>query len=371
MISLKRKMKVFVAMSGGVDSSTTAGLLKKAGYTVVGVTMCFNISHPNSQRPSCCGIEGIEDARRAARILDIPHYVLNFASEINDFIIDDFTQEYLAGRTPNPCVRCNQYLKFGTLYKKVRALGADFLATGHYVRLGYNSRRKTWDLKKAKDPSKDQSYFLYGIDEKILPRLLFPLGPYTKDEVRGLARKFGLPAADKPESQDICFVPDRDYKKFIRERLGNGAFVPGPFKDPQGKILGQHQGIIHYTIGQRERLGLALGYPVYVYKIDKRSNTVYVGKEENLYSAGLVAGQLNYFAKAIPKKGMNAEARIRYHAPEIKAKLIALSRQRVEVIFKEPQKAVTPGQSVVFYQRDKVLGGAVIEKAIGELRHRS
>jgi len=350
-------------MSGGVDSSVAAALLKKNGYDVVGVTMCFNISHPNSRRPACCGIEGINDARRAAGILGIPHYVLNFGTQLTKSVVDNFVAEYAQGRTPNPCVRCNQLVKFDALFKKVRALGADYLATGHYARVKFNSIRRCYELKKARDGKKDQAYFLYGIPAAILPNILFPLGNFTKSEVRDLARKFKLNTAEKAESQDICFVSDRDYKKFIRERLGEQAAVPGKFKDPAGKVLGGHQGIINYTIGQRERLGLAMGYPVYVYRIDPETDTVYVGKEEFLYSRGLTAESVNWL---LPQNQVskNVSAQIRYNADPVSAKIRLLPGQRAEVIFKQPQKAVTPGQSVVFYSRDKVLGGGIISSAL-------
>ncbi len=352
---------VFVAMSGGVDSSVVAGLIKEAGYKTVGVTMCFNITHPDG-KPSCCGIEGIADAKRAAEIIGIPHYVFNFAADINDFIINNFVDEYLKGRTPNPCVRCNQHLKFGTLYDKVKSLGADYIATGHYGIIDQNQGQ--FELKKSVDERKDQSYFLYSMKKETLPSVLFPLGGLTKGEVRDLARKFNLNTADKPESQDICFVPAAGYKKFIEDRVGKEVMVPGNFIDEDGKVVGQHKGIASYTIGQRDKLGIALGYPVYVYKIDSLNNTVHVGNLEKLYSKGLIAHQANWVSMEIPKETIEVEARIRYNSPEVKARLTATDKSTVRIEFDQPQKSVTPGQSVVFYRNDVVLGGAIIESSI-------
>jgi tRNA-specific 2-thiouridylase len=356
--------KVFVAMSGGVDSSVVAALMKEQGYDVVGVTMCFSIVHPDSKKPSCCGADGIADAQRVARVLDIPHYVLDFAKDINEHVIDDFTKEYLDGRTPNPCVRCNQYLKFGTLYQKVMAMGADFLATGHYAKIECDSDLGGYQMKKAQDPKKDQSYFLYSINKETLPKILFPLGGMVKSEVRDLAQKYQLSVAQKRESQDICFVPDTGYKDFIRERLGDSVFEPGDFKNHKGEVVGQHQGILNYTIGQRDKLGIALGVPVYVYKIDKQTNTVYVGPQECLYANGLTAAQFNPVSMDAQFETMEVYARIRYNAREIKGFLTYLGEGKVRVEFAEPQKSVTPGQSVVFYQGDVVLGGAVICEAL-------
>ncbi|MBI3602785.1 MAG: tRNA 2-thiouridine(34) synthase MnmA [Candidatus Omnitrophica bacterium] len=355
---------VFVAMSGGVDSSVVAGLIQEAGYNTVGVTMCFNITHPNNHKPSCCGIEGIGDARRAAEILGIPHYVFNFAADINDYIIEDFTREYLSGRTPNPCVRCNQHLKFGTLYNKVKSLGADYIATGHYGKIEFNSQRGSFELKKAADNRKDQSYFLYSMKKETLPSVLFPLGSLTKVQVRDLARQYKLNTAEKPESQDICFVPAEGYKKFLEDRVGKASMVPGDFVNEGGNIIGKHKGMAYYTIGQRDKLGLALGYPVYVYRMDPQTNTVHVGNLDKLYSKGLIAAQANWVSTAIPQETIEVMARIRYNSPEVKTTLTALDEHKVRLEFAQPQKSVTPGQSVVFYQDDVVLGGAIIDEPV-------
>jgi tRNA-specific 2-thiouridylase len=358
------RRKVFVAMSGGVDSSVAAGLMQEAGHEVVGVTMCFSISHPGGKRPSCCGVDGIADARRAAQILGLPHYVLDFAADINEHIIEDFTREYLNGRTPNPCVRCNQHLKFGSLYQKVMTMGADCLATGHYAKIEFNSQEGCYEMKKAVDAQKDQSYFLYHMKQDTLSRVLFPLGYLTKEEVRAVARKYRLNTADKPESQDICFIPDGGYKRFIRDRVGEKAFVPGPFKNHRGEVVGEHRGIANFTIGQRDKLGIALGYPAYVFKIDRADNTVYVGPSSELYAKGFVAGAFNPLSRERPLGPVSVQARIRYNSPAVCAILTPLDDGRVEVNFVEPQKSVTPGQSAVFYQNEVVLGGAVIETPI-------
>lgn len=362
---MKDKKKVFVAMSGGVDSSVVAAMMKEEGHDVVGVTMCFSITHPESKKPSCCGVDGIQDAKRAAQIIGIPHYVLDFAKDINDHIIDNFTDEYINGRTPNPCVRCNQHLKFGSLYTQVMQMGADVLATGHYGKIHYHSGLDVFELKKAQDHRKDQSYFLYSMKKETLKHVRFPLGDLTKNEVRDLAEKYQLNVANKPESQDICFVPDSGYKEFIRNRVGNSVFVPGPFIDETGKVVGEHKGILNYTIGQRDKLGIALGHPVYVYKIDKENNAVHVAPKSWLFSKALFAGDFNPVSRDF-KAGdrIKANVRIRYNSPEVPGTLIVLDDNQIKVEFDEPQRSVTPGQSVVFYQDDVVLAGATITEAV-------
>jgi tRNA-uridine 2-sulfurtransferase len=370
MKAIKNRKRVVVAMSGGVDSAVAALLLKKQGFEVIGITMCFNVPAGDRKRPSCCGIEGIEDAKRVAGKLKIPHYVLNFGKVLQEKVIRDFCLEYLHGRTPNPCIRCNKHLKFDALLKKARQLDADYLATGHYAWVGYARKLHSYFLKKGKDKQKDQSYFLYSLPKKVLPHLLMPLGDFTKDKIREIARHAHLPVADKPGSQEICFIED-DYRDFLKQQLNkmpgknlHRNMQPGSIKDKEGRILGRHKGVAFYTIGQREGLGIALGFPAYVISIDARHNSLIVGKTEDIFSTGLIAKELNFFGGNPFTKSIEVKAKIRYNHQEVKARLVPLNKNRVKVIFARPERAVTPGQAVVFYKNDIVLGGGVIEQSL-------
>lgn len=348
-------------MSGGVDSSVAAGLLKKQGFEVIGITMCFNIADRLSRRPRCCGLSGIEDARRVCHKLGLKHYVLNFSRLLQDKVIDDFCSEYLSGRTPNPCVLCNQHLKFSALLQKTLALGARYLATGHYARI---TAGKQFLLKKGRDKLKDQSYFLYRLSQKQLRHILFPLGNYTKDQVRALARKMGLPVAEKPGSQEICFLPQDDYRLFLKQRLSGRekCLLPGPVVDKNGKVLGEHKGAAFYTIGQREGLGIALGAPAYIIKIDARENRITVGSKEEAFSRSFLVEKPHFIIKP-PKIKFAAEVKIRYNSKEEKAVLEPF-KGKFKVEFRKPQFAITPGQSAVFYQKGAILGGGVISRVL-------
>lgn len=354
------KKRVVVAMSGGVDSSVAAALLKKQGREVIGMTMCFNLPDKTAKRPACCGLEGIEDARRVAYQLGIKHYVVNMQKSLEEYVIQDFVNAYAQGRTPNPCVRCNQFLKFGVLLKKALALGADFLATGHYARVVRN-KAGGFLLKKGYDPLKDQSYFLYRLDQEQLKRVLFPLGNYTKVQVRALAAKFGLATADKTASQEICFLPGDDYRAFLAQRLKKNISA-GDIVDTSGNILGRHKGVANYTIGQRQGLGIAKGYPIYVVDIDAKANRIVVGSREEAFKTGLLVKEPHFILRPLKKK-IAAKVKIRYNHKAAAAQIIPFGRT-TKIQFKKAQFAVTPGQSAVIYDGDTVLGGGIIEKVL-------
>jgi len=352
------KDRVVVAMSGGVDSSVAAAFLKEKKYDVVGLTM--NLSGGNSW---CCSREDVEDARRVSRHIGIPHYVLSLEKSFKKKVIDYFVAEYLRGRTPNPCVVCNRTIKFGDLLQKAKALGARFLATGHYAVVTYSPEREKYLLRQGKERGKDQSYFLARLSQEALSHALFPVGSFPKAKIRKLAENFGLPVANKTESQEVCFIPDGKVAEFIEEQTGK-QFAPGPIMDETGQALGTHRGIIGYTIGQRKGLGISVGKPVYVTKIDAETNTVFVGEPEELYHKRFTAADPNWISMPELKEPIRAKVKIRYKHKPRWATVTLLNNGKVETEFESPQRAITPGQLAVFYDGDIVVGSAWIDRVL-------
>jgi tRNA-specific 2-thiouridylase len=360
----KRKTRVVVAMSGGVDSTVAAGLLKEKGYEVIGVTMnLYTLPRRvclSEDLRACCGWKATEDAHQAAFDLGISHFVIDFRKEFESSVIADFSREYARGRTPNPCIRCNEHIKFRLLAERAARLGADLIATGHHARVAMHRGSGRYRLKKGRDTAKDQSYFLYPLTQEQLSRSLFPVGGLLKREVRVLARKWGLRVAEKEESQEICFAPMGDYPDFLKRRARR-AFLSGPIKDAAGRVLGEHRGIGHFTVGQRRGLGISGARPLYVVAIDGPGNAVFVGRHEDLFSRTLTASSLNWISIESPEKPLRVKAKIRSRQEEAGALVTPLRKGRVRVDFDRPQRAIAPGQSVVFYWRDAVVGGGIID----------
>lgn len=353
------KKKVLLGMSGGVDSSVSAVLLKKAGYEVIGCTMKL-WDGKQEEESLCCSESSVYDAKRVCDKLDIPHYTINFKKEFEQCVIQPFIEEYQNARTPNPCIECNKRLKFNYFYQKALELGCDYIATGHYARIEYSEKYQQCVLKKSKAEKKDQTYFLYSIPKEVLSHIVFPLQDYTeKEETRKIAEKNGLEVYKKPDSQEICFIPDNDYIRFLKENIQEKEKI-GNIVLEDGAILGKHKGLIHYTIGQRKGLGISYSEPLYVIRLDAKKNEVIVGTEDQLYQKELYANQLNWLLEK-PKNGSHIKAKIRYRAKEADAKLYFTDKiDVVKIVFEEPQRAITPGQSVVFYEEDVVIGGGKI-----------
>lgn len=351
--------KILLGMSGGVDSSVAALLLLQQGYQVTGVTMRLRPDEYmcDSQSGGCCSLDDIDDARRVCYRLGIEHLVMNFTDSFRRDVIDPFAREYQAGRTPNPCIDCNRYLKFSELLRRAEQLGFDGVATGHYAIVRQNEQGR-WLLYRS-PTGKDQSYVLYSMTQYQLARTLFPLSDLEKPLVRQMAEEAGLPVAKKPDSQEICFVENKDYAGFIRRYTGQDP-QPGDFVDLDGNVLGQHRGITHYTVGQRKGLGISFPQPMYVVRIDAANHRVVLGKEGSQYSSSLIAGNLNWIAFDEPPAELLVQAKVRYQAQPAPARIICLPEGRVQVLFEEPQRAITPGQAVVFYQDDLVVGGGTI-----------
>ncbi len=357
------KGKVLVAMSGGVDSSVAAALLSRE-YDAVGVTLKLftNEDIALDRAKTCCSLDDVRDARSAAFKLGMEHYVFNFGERFRECVINRFNNAYINGDTPNPCIDCNRFIKFDALLKRAEIMECDYIATGHYVRRKYDEKSGRYLLKKGKDCRKDQSYVLYALTQEQLSRTLFPVGEYTKDETRGIAAEYGLLNAGKPDSQDICFVPDGDYAAFIERDTGM-TFPPGDFIDLSGNILGKHNGIIRYTVGQRRGLNISLGKPAYVIAKNIKNNTVTLGGNEDLFSTELIADDVNLISIETLDEPMRVTAKTRYSQTEKPATVYPLENGQVRVVFDEPQRAITSGQAVVFYSGDTVVGGGSIRRA--------
>jgi tRNA-specific 2-thiouridylase len=361
-----RKKKVLVAMSGGVDSSVAAALLKQRGYEVIGLTMdIFDIPKEFCREEtisSCCGRGAKADAVRVAAHLDISHYMIDLKKSFRNTVIADFCEEYKKGRTPNPCIRCNRFIKFDALWRKTKSLGADFLATGHHARITRDENSGRYLLLKGRDAEKDQSYFLYTLKQEQLARTLMPIGDFTKKDVRKMAQQFRLSVHQRPESQEICFIPDKDYIRFLKQVIPE-AFRGGPIVDVRSRVLGSHQGVLHFTIGQRRGLGIAASHPLYVLEIHPEENKIIVGNNDQLYKKGVYVSHVNLIGTEKLISPLSVQAKIRYKHREARAILASLKKDRVRLDFKKPQRAVTPGQSAVFYDGDVVIGGGIIESA--------
>jgi tRNA-specific 2-thiouridylase len=358
--------KIVVAMSGGVDSSVAAYLLKEQGHNVIGLTMdLFDVPGGKGEAAGAKGSRGWkagEDAARIAAGLKVPHVVVDLRTEFARSVVEDFCGQYALGRTPNPCVRCNEEIKFRALAERARKLGADLIATGHYARVDHDLLTGRWVLRKGVDRTKDQSYFLYSLTQDQLAGSLFPLGDLTKAEVRRIAARLGLAAADKPESQEICFIPDNDYARFVSGRCPE-TLAPGPILDVSGRILGTHKGIVHYTVGQRKGMGVAAKHPLYVLAIDPVNRAVVVGPNEKLYKKGLRVERLSFVSIDGLDRSRELKVRIRYRHLEAPAVVSPERGGLARVVFKEAQRAITPGQSAVFYDGDAVLGGGIIRES--------
>lgn len=356
--------KALIAMSGGVDSSVAAAMMQEQGYDCIGVTMKLHESEEEVRREkACCTQEDAEDARQVAYSLGMKFYVFNYTREFSAQVIDRFVDAYEKGYTPNPCIDCNRYMKFARLYEQGRLLGYDTIATGHYARVEQDAATGKWKLKKARFLPKDQSYVLYFLTQEQLAHTRFPLGEVeSKEAARQYAETHGFYNARKHDSQDICFVEDGKYADFIRQRTGRD-YAAGDFVDTAGQVLGRHKGLIGYTVGQRKGLGLALPAPLYVLEKDMAKNRVVLAPETALYSAALLAEDVNWISGETPAAPVRAAARTRYSAREAAATLVPLEDNRVRVVFDQPQRAITPGQAVVFYAGDEVLGGGTIVRA--------
>lgn len=361
------KNRVVVGMSGGVDSTVAAYLLKQQGYEVIGVTMKLwddNSEDYVENYGGCCGLSAIDDARRVATALDIPFYVINFKTPFKHHVIDYFTDAYKQGETPNPCVMCNKHIKFDALLEKAKSLGAFYIATGHYAKVQYDPALQQYRLYRSQETAKDQTYMLACLNQAQLAHVLFPLGAYdSKEEVRAIAERLDYVIANKSDSQEICFIPDNNYAKFVVDQIGDSV-QSGNFVDLTGQVIGQHNGIVHYTIGQRKGLGVTFGRPMYVVAIDASKNEVVLGEARDVFYTGLIAREMNWICPDNITDDMQVGIRIRHTQTDNFGHVQKLEENRCQVIFDKPVRAVTPGQAIAFYNGEEVLGGGFIERAL-------
>lgn len=361
---LKRYITVVVAMSGGVDSSVAAALLKKEEYNIIGITMkVWNYSDISKKESGCCSLDSIYNAQNIAHYLGFNHYTYDFTEKFNDTVIENFLSEYLKGRTPNPCILCNKIIKWGLLLENAESLGADYIATGHYAKVNFDKSSNRYYISVSEDKNKDQSYALWNLSQDALKRTILPLGHYNKTQIREIARELNLKTADTPDSQEICFVPDNDYRKLFKikipeigEKINKGDIIY------RGKVIGQHNGYINYTIGQRRGIGISTGKPLYVSVIDAENNIIYVDEEPGLYHKSLIVSNINMMKTVKITDQKKTKVKIRYKDEGSFALIEQTDDNTIKIIFDKPKKSITPGQSAVFYEDDDVIGGGIIEK---------